>query len=59
MKVLIHSRIYAAIIGSKLATCEFEEATQLFSEMHFWGLTPLRETYYDFIEVGQSSEVEA
>ena len=57
--MLIHSRIYAAIIGSKLATCEFEEATQLFSEMHFWGLTPLRETYYDFIEVGQSSEVEA
>ena len=51
-KALIHSRVYAAIIGSKIAVGELEEARQLLAEMEFWGLTPLRETYYDFIQVG-------
>lgn len=44
--------MYAAIIGSKIAVGELEEARQLLAEMEFWGLTPLRETYYDFIQVG-------
>ena len=29
-----------------------EDARHLLQEMEFWGLTPLRETYYDFIRVG-------
>ncbi|OAO13840.1 hypothetical protein AV274_4515 [Blastocystis sp. ATCC 50177/Nand II] len=55
-KALIHSRVYAAIIGSKIAVGELEEARQLLAEMEFWGLTPLRETYYDFIQAGEASE---
>lgn len=47
-----HSRIYGAVIGSHLALSEYSIALGMLKEMNFWGLTPLRETYYDFIYVG-------
>lgn len=51
LKLLRHSRVYSAAIGSHLALGDYEEGLLLYKEMHFWGLTPLRETYYDFITV--------
>lgn len=51
LKILHHSRIYAAVIGSHLACNDYDLAYSFYKEMNFWGLTPLRETYYDFITV--------
>ncbi len=51
LKILHHSRIYAAVIGSHLACNDYDLAYSFYKEMNFWGFTPLRETYYDFITV--------
>ena len=50
-KILQHSRIYAAVIGSYLALDNKPLADSLMEEMKFWRLQPLRETYYDYLDV--------
>ena len=50
-KLFQHSRMYAAVIGSHLAMNHYNEAMSLYKEMEFWGVIPLRDTYYHFIEV--------
>ena len=51
IKVLQHSRVYGAVIGSALALDNVIYADQLMSEMNFWNIQPLRETYYDYLNV--------
>ena len=50
-KILQHSRIYAAAIGSYLAMNQKPDADLLMEEMKFWKVQPLRETYYDYLDV--------
>ena len=51
IKVLQHSRVYGAVIGSALALDRTTYADKLMSEMEFWNIQPLRETYYDYLDV--------
>lgn len=50
-KMFQHARTFAAVIGSYLALNDYEKAYQLYKEMDFWGVVPLRETFYHFIDV--------
>lgn len=50
-KTMQHSRIYAAVIGSYLALNNKPLADALMEEMKFWKVQPLRETYYDYLDV--------
>lgn len=54
IKVLQHSRVYSAVIGSALALDDVELADQLLAEMRFWDIQPLRETYYDYLNVSEN-----
>lgn len=51
-KLFQHARTFAAVIGSYLALDNYEKAYQLYKEMDFWGVVPLRETFYHFMDVG-------
>ena len=48
-----HARTFAAVIGSYLALNNYEKAHQLYKEMEFWGVVPLRETFYHFLDVNE------
>ena len=50
-KMFQHARTFAAVIGSYLALNNYEKAFQLYKEMDFWGVVPLRETFYHFMDV--------
>ena len=39
------------MIGSALALDRTTYADKLMSEMEFWNIQPLRETYYDYLDV--------
>lgn len=52
-KMFQHARTFAAVIGSYLALNNYEKAHQLYKEMEFWGVVPLRETFYHFLDVNE------